>query len=181
MSPAVGTSPAVLEPCDQVVSGDQHAGMSGAASKEHRLAIIHFRRLFTNVTGWRAAPLADRPAVREPVRAFACWAAVMTATAVDADYVLASRSKWGKHVAARKPVTKAEFYAQAASLGFDRLEVDKMWSTHAADHRDRGPAGHRPGRGVVRRRTRGVRCGGDRRARGTHPRRCAPRCSAWTR
>lgn len=128
MSPAVGTSPAVLEPFDQVVSGYQHAGMSGAASKERRLATIHFRRLFTNVTGWRAAPIADRLAVREPVRAFACWAAVMTATAVDADDVVASRSKWGKHVAAREPVTKAEFYAQAASLGFDRLEVDKMWS-----------------------------------------------------
>lgn len=181
MNPVAGAGPVVVTLFDQVASGYQHAGTEGAAFKERRLATAHFRLLFTDVTRWRAAPLADRLAVREPVRAFACWAAVMTTTAVDADYVVASRSKWGTHVAARKPVTKAEFYAQAASLGFDRLEVDKMWSTHAADHRDRGPAGHRPGRGVVRRRTRGVRCGGDRRARGTHPRRCAPRCSAWTR
>ncbi len=128
MSPAVSTSPTVITAFDQVVSGYQHAGIGGAAFKDRRLATIHFRRLFTNVTGWRAAPIADRLAVREPVRAFACWAAVMTATAVDADYVVASRSKWGKHVAARESATKAEFYAQAASLGFDRLEIDKMWS-----------------------------------------------------
>jgi integrase len=128
VNPAIGANPAVVRSFDQVVSGYQHAGTGGAAFKERRLATVHFQRLFTDVTRWRATPLADRLDVREPVRAFACWAAVMTATAVDADYVVASRSKWGKHVAAREPAIKAEFYAQAASLGFDRLEVDKMWS-----------------------------------------------------
>ena len=128
MNPAIGANPAVVGSFDQVVSGYQHAGTGGAGFKERRLATVHFQRLFTDVTRWRAVPLVDRLDVREPVRAFACWAAVMTATAVDAEYVVASRSKWGKHVAAREPATKAEFYAQAASLGFDRLESDKMWS-----------------------------------------------------
>lgn len=128
MNPVAGAGPVVVTLFDQVASGYQHAGTEGAAFKERRLATAHFRLLFTDVTRWRAAPLADRLAVREPVRAFACWAAVMTTTAVDADYVVASRSKWGKHVAAREPAIKVQFYAQATSLGFDRHEVEKMWS-----------------------------------------------------
>jgi integrase len=128
VSPAVGTGPGVADPFEGIVAGYQHAGKNGAAFKERRLATVHYQRLFADVTGWRAAPITDRLAAAEPVRAFASWAAVMTTTAVDAGYVVASRSKWGKHVAAREPATKAEFYVQAASLGFDHLEIDKMWS-----------------------------------------------------
>lgn len=54
-------------------------------------------------------------------RAFADFAAVHAGLAVDTGYVPAAVTKWGRHVA-------AQFRMQATSLGFDRLEGDKMRS-----------------------------------------------------
>jgi integrase len=67
-----------------------------------------------------AAPIA--------VRGFAAFAAVTAGMAVDADYVVGSASRWGAYVAAKHPATAVSFPAEAASLGFDLLEIDKLWS-----------------------------------------------------
>ena len=67
-------------------------------------------------------------AASEEARAFASFAAVGAGLAVDAEYVVASASKWGLHVTGRDPEQAARFRLQATSLGFAPLEVAKMWS-----------------------------------------------------
>jgi hypothetical protein len=42
--------------------------------------------------------------------------------------VVCSASKWGALLAGKHPATAATFRAEVASLGFETLEIDKMWS-----------------------------------------------------
>ena len=87
-----------------------------------------FMAEFGDLHRWLACPVAARLAATEPARAFANFAAVQAALSLEADYVVAAASKWGRHVSDRYPVQAARFRLQATSLGFDGLEVDKMWS-----------------------------------------------------
>jgi integrase len=109
---------------------DQYiAGADTAAGRKCRRQVTEaFTRLFGDFDTWLAAPAPDRLAAPLPVRGFAAWAAVATGVAVDAAYVVAVHSKWGLFLAEKHPQTAAMFRAEAASLGFDGLEVDKMWS-----------------------------------------------------
>jgi integrase len=104
------------------------AGDTDAARKCRRHVTEAFTRLFTDFDRWLAAPVADRLAAPLPVRGFAAWAAVVTGVAVDAQYVAAAHSKWGLFLTDKHPQTAAAFRAEAASLGFDTLEIHKMWS-----------------------------------------------------
>lgn len=104
------------------------AGDTEAARKCRRHVTEAFTRLFCDFDVWLAAPAADRLAAPLPVRGFVAWAAVITGVAVDAEYVVAARSKWGLFLAEKHPQTAATFRAEAASLGFDTREIDKMWS-----------------------------------------------------
>ena len=62
------------------------------------------------------------------MRSFAAFAAVAARIGVDADYVIQASSKWGAHHERRYPATALSFRHDANELGFDELEVAKMWS-----------------------------------------------------
>jgi integrase len=96
--------------------------------RERCRAVTQFRLQFGTVEQWRRTSITDRLAASPPARAFVAFAAVGAGIAVDATYVVFAASKWGRHVADRDPEQAARFRLQAGSLGFDRLEVDKMWS-----------------------------------------------------
>ena len=104
------------------------AGTTGDARKERRVAASRFITEFGDVARWAARSSTDRMAAVPSVRAFAAFAAVHAHRSVDASYVVAAASKWGRHVADRDSAQAGQFRFQASSLGFDRLEVDKMWS-----------------------------------------------------
>jgi integrase len=87
-----------------------------------------FNATFGDFSSWLAAPVAQKRSASLPVRGFAAWAAITTGVAVDAQYVAAAGSKWGLFLAEKYPQTAATFRAEAESLGFDTLEIDKMWS-----------------------------------------------------
>jgi integrase len=103
------------------------AGAIGDAP-DRRRAVRQFRARFGTIEQWRDTSPADRLAASPAARAFAAFAAVGAYLAVDATYVVGAASKWGRHVADRDPEQVAQFRLQASSLGFDRREVDKMWS-----------------------------------------------------
>jgi hypothetical protein len=83
---------------------------------------------FGDVSGWRARSVPERLAAGDQARAFAHFAVVHARVQVEAEYVAAVTSRWGHHVATRDPEQADQFRFQAASLDFDRLEIDKMWS-----------------------------------------------------
>ena len=103
-------------------------GGTDSSRKCRRHVTEAFTRLFGDFDTWLAAPAADRLAAPLPMRGFAAWAAAVTGVAVDADYVVAAHSKWGLFLADKHPQTAATFRVEATSLGFDTLEIDKMWS-----------------------------------------------------
>jgi hypothetical protein len=103
------------------------AGATGDAA-DRRRAVRQFRARFGTIEQWRDASPADQLAASPSARAFAAFAAVGAGVAVDAAYVVGAASKWGRHIANRDPEQVARFRLQASSLGFDRREVDKMWS-----------------------------------------------------
>jgi len=116
---------------DAVQVGDLGAAYVARATgdaRERRRAVKQFRARFDTIEQWRNTPPADQLAASPAARAFAAFAAVGAWVAVDATYVVGAASKWGRHVADRDPEQAARFRLQASSLGFDRLEVDKMWS-----------------------------------------------------
>ncbi|MGS0684541.1 tyrosine-type recombinase/integrase [Nakamurella sp. GG22] len=109
-------------------SAYQSAKVPPRGSDDRRRAARQFTAELGDLQRWRAASVADRLAATERARAFANFAVVHAAVSVEADYVVAAASKWGRHVGDRDPAQAARFRLQAASLGFERLEVDKMWS-----------------------------------------------------
>jgi integrase len=106
-----------------VAAGDGEAGR-----KCRRLAAEAFVARLTDLPGWLAAPVSVRLATPVAVRGFAAFVAVTPGVGVDAEYVVAARSQWGTHLSGRFPASAAGFRAEAASLGFAKLEIDKMWS-----------------------------------------------------
>jgi integrase len=104
------------------------AGDGEAARKCRRLAGEAFTARFADLTVWLAEPVTARLAAPVAVRGFAAFAAVTAGVAVDAAYVVAARSQWGAHLGGKFPASAAGFRAEAQSLGFDQLEIDKMWS-----------------------------------------------------
>lgn len=85
-----------------------------------------FAAAFGDFGSWLTAPVEQRLCASLPVRGYAAWAAVNAGVAVCAEYVVASRSKWGLFLGDKYPQTEAVFRTEAASLGFDTLEIDKM-------------------------------------------------------
>jgi integrase len=108
--------------------GVSYVAGARADIRERCRAVTQFQLQFGTVEQWRRTSIADRLAASPPARAFAAFAAVGAGIAVDATYVVCAASKWGRHVADRDPEQASRFRLQAGSLGFDRLEVDKMWS-----------------------------------------------------
>jgi integrase len=96
--------------------------------KARRLAGQAFTTRFGGLLGWQAEPVEVRMAAPVAVRGFAAFAVVTAGIGVDADYVVCSASKWGALQAGKHPATAATFRAEAASLGFQTLEIDKLWS-----------------------------------------------------
>ena len=121
---ALTVLPAGAGLADQYVAGGSTAG--GRKCRRH--ATEAFTARFGDFDRWLTAPPADRLTAPLPVRGFAAWAAVNSGVGVDAAYVVAARSKWGLFLTEKYPQTAAGFRAEAASLGFDTLEIDKMWS-----------------------------------------------------
>ncbi len=101
---------------------------SFTSQRTKRGAVQRYVHEFGDVGGWLASPLRQRLDVSDPVRAFACWAVVMITSAVDAHYVVASGSHWGRHVGVREPGEKQHFLDQADSLHFTPGEAARMWA-----------------------------------------------------
>jgi len=101
---------------------------TATGSADRRRTAQRFKAEFGDLQRWRACSVTDRLAASEPARAFAHFAAVQTATSLEAGYVVGAASKWGRHVCDRDPAQAARFRLQATSLGFNELEVGKMWS-----------------------------------------------------
>lgn len=111
------------------ISGDYvRGGRTKQAKLERSRATEHFIDRFESLHGWRISSVEQRMRVAALDRAFAAYAAVVAAMAVDAEYVVESAAKWGKHVAGRNRLSATTFRQEAASLGFVELEIDKMWS-----------------------------------------------------
>ena len=128
MSAAAATAATLPPRRDWLAQQFIAAGDTDSARKCRRHVTEAFVRLFGDFNTWLAAPATDRLAASLPVRGFAAWAAVATGAAVDAEYVAAAHSKWGLFLTEKYPQTATTFRAEAASLGFDTLEIDKMWS-----------------------------------------------------
>lgn len=129
--PAV--NPAVNPAVDLLVApvvglADAYVAAARVDAHGRRQAVRAFQAEFGDLQRWRSRPAGERLAVSEEARAFASFAAVGAGLAVDAEYVVASASKWDLHVTGRDPEQSARFRLQATSLGFAPLEVAKMWS-----------------------------------------------------
>jgi hypothetical protein len=126
---ATATRIAVSAPHRSTLAGQYIAGADTANGRKCRRHVTEaFVARFGDFDQWLTTPVADRLSAALPVRSFAAWAAVTTGVDVDAAYVAAAHSKWGLFLTEKYPQTAAAFRAEAASLGFDGLEVDKMWS-----------------------------------------------------
>ena len=101
---------------------------AATGSADRRRTAQRFKAEFGDLQRWRASSVTARLAASELARAFAHFAAVQTATSLEAGYVVGAASKWGRHVSDRDPAQAARFRLQATSLGFGQLEVDRMWS-----------------------------------------------------
>ena len=112
---------------DRIVEQYVAAG-TGGSGRARRRAAARFTRLFGGIEQWRRAPIEQRLTAPEDVRSFAAFAAVAARIGVDADYVIQASSKWGAHHERRDPATALSFRRDANELGFDELEVAKMWS-----------------------------------------------------
>jgi hypothetical protein len=120
--------PATAPNADPVDLAAAYVAAARVDTRGRRQAVRAFQAQFGDLQRWRSSSVTDRMAASEQARAFAAFAAVGAGLAVDAEYVVASASKWGLHVADRDPEQAARFRLQAASLGFAPLEVAKMWS-----------------------------------------------------
>src|SRR5262249_39838361 len=123
------TSSTACTPRRASLAGQYIAGAdTDGARKCRRLVTEAFFAHFGDFDRGVTMPAMDRLSAALPVRGFAAWAAVSTGVAVDAEYVVAAHSKWGLFLAEKDPAAAAAFRTEAASLGFDSLEVAKMWS-----------------------------------------------------
>jgi len=105
-----------------------YIGKAATGSADRRRTAQRFAVEFGDLQRWRACSVTDRLAASDLARAFAHFAAVQTATSLEASYVVDASSRWGRLVSDRDPAQATRFRLQATSLGFGELEVDKMWS-----------------------------------------------------
>jgi integrase len=118
-----------LPPRRASLAGQYIAGADTDGARKCRRQVTEaFFARFGDFDRWLTTPAVDRLSAALPVRGFAAWAAVSTGVAVDAGYVVAAHSKWGLFLAEKDPAAAAAFRGEAASLGFDSLEIAKMWS-----------------------------------------------------
>jgi integrase len=114
------------------IGAARNAYLAGADTKAARSdrsrTVERFVIEFGELTRWLTCSVPERLAAGDQARAFAHFAVVHARVPVEAQYVAAVTSRWGRHVATRDPEQVSQFRRQAASLSFDRLEVDKMWS-----------------------------------------------------
>ena len=113
---------------DRIAEGYIRAAATPSAGRCRARAADRFRARFGSLAGWLAAPVEARTAVPVTDRAYAAHAAVMSFTAVDGGFVVASHCQWARHVAARDPLAAVQFRGEAASLGFTDGQAGHMWS-----------------------------------------------------
>lgn len=113
---------------DEAALAYLNGATSDTARTERARAVQLFTGRFADLDHWRSTTATERFGDAESLRAFAAFAAVFTGMAVDAEYVVASASKWGAHAARLDPAAARDFASQAESLGFCPLESSKMWS-----------------------------------------------------
>ncbi|WP_342661779.1 hypothetical protein [Rhodococcus ruber] len=87
------------------MSSEHGAGTTDVARRDR----ARFTAAFGDLRRWRELPVTDQMAGHPAARAFANFAAVHAGRAVDAGYVAAAASKWGRHVAARDADQAARF------------------------------------------------------------------------
>jgi len=124
VSVEVSVMTAFAAAADAYVQGAQ--GPGGARCRRH--GVTAFMARFGSLTGWDAAPVAERVGARSEIVSFAAFAAIHTGFVLDPLYVVASGCRWGKYQAAAHPQVAAEFFSQATTLGFSTSEVRSMWS-----------------------------------------------------
>lgn len=107
------------------------AGSSQAARKQRRDTVTAFTTTFIDVTGWAQAPLARRLGAPVQVRAFAAWLALATAVPVEAAYVAAGGTAWGRHAALVHTDLAATFTRTANQLGYTTQQTTRQWATLA--------------------------------------------------
>jgi integrase len=135
-SAALTTSPTISPPTptsagsvlDRVAADYIAAGPSRAARTGRRLGVAGFRARFRDLAGWAEASVADRRGVRTEVASFAGYALLITRTAVDAEFVVASGCRWGHYLAAVHPGQYQDFRSQTTDLGFCGKETERMWA-----------------------------------------------------
>lgn len=98
-----------------------------AARSARHYTLDAFVREFGDLTGWAAQPLARRLAAPVSIRGFIAWAALHTDTPIDAAYVAAGTSDWGRHAASRYPDFAEGFRATATRIGFADTEKSRQW------------------------------------------------------
>ncbi len=122
---------ATIVPRPDVSAAFIDAGGSVVARKLRRGTVAAFTVDFVDLTGWSHAPLSKRLAAAVSVRAFGAWLALATAVPVDADYVVAAGTSWGRHAALIHPDLAAAFTSTTQRLGFTEIEASRQWATLA--------------------------------------------------
>lgn len=118
---------ATADPC-QVFIG---AGCTDPARKQRRVTVAAFTTTFVDMPGWVQAPLSRRLGAPVSVRAFTAWLALATTVPVDAAYVGACGTSWGRHAALVHPDLAATFTRTARALGYATQEISRQWATLA--------------------------------------------------
>ena len=109
ITPAVTTEASPGAPAAGSASAFISAGVSPEARKRRRYTVAAFSSAFTDTAGWAAAPMA--------VRALASWLALTNQAPIDAAYVDAAGTSWGRQVALVHPDLAAAFIATAGRIG----------------------------------------------------------------
>ena len=116
-------------------------GSTQAARKHRRVTVTAFTTTFIDVTGWAQAPLARRLGAPGQVRAFAAWLVLATTSPVDAAYVAACGTAWGRHAALVHTDLATTFTRTANQLGYTAQQTTRQWATLA---KLVAISGHRP-------------------------------------
>lgn len=132
-----GADPPTVSPSQVFID----AGSSQAARKQRRDTVTAFTTTFIDATGWAQSPLARRLGAPVQVRAFAAWLALATAVPVEAAYVAACGTAWGRHAALVHTDLATSFTRTANQLGYTTQQTRRQWATLA---KLVAISGHRP-------------------------------------
>jgi len=105
-----------------------NAAGSPAGCKQRRHNVAVFRKTFSDLAGWRTAPVATRLAAPVDVRGFAAWSALANQVPIDADYVGAVNTSWGLQAALVHPALVSSFTDTAQRIGFASKETERQWA-----------------------------------------------------